>query len=107
MFAKTPSRVRDGDKRVAGRNGREEYFPDEDSKICPKGKSMIFFKKGDTKNWVNGHTWWFEELCWSLRWTDWPPPPPPQVVNAPQLLAAGNSIVTVVLNCSITQVELL
>ena len=28
VSSKSPSRVRDGDKGVAGRNGREEYFPD-------------------------------------------------------------------------------
>ena len=48
--SKSPSRVRDGDEGVAGRNGREYCFPDEGSLICPPGKSMIFHKKETEKN---------------------------------------------------------
>ena len=34
-----------GDEGVARRNGREWCFPDEESLICPPGKSMSFQKK--------------------------------------------------------------
>ena len=40
-----PSRVRDGDERVAGRNVRQKRFHAEESLICPPGKSMIFHKE--------------------------------------------------------------
>ena len=33
----SPSRVRDGDEGVAGKNGREQCFPNEGSLICPTG----------------------------------------------------------------------
>ena len=39
---KSPSRVRDGDEGVAGRNGREKYFPQ---------RGVIdYFQKGNRKN---------------------------------------------------------
>ena len=38
---KSPSRVRDRDEGVAGRNGREKCFPDEGSLICPESKIEI------------------------------------------------------------------
>ena len=41
---KSPSRDRDGDEGVAGRNGRELCFPDKRSLICPPGKPMISYK---------------------------------------------------------------
>ena len=37
VSSKGPSGVQDGDEGVAGRNGREKYFPDEGSLICPPG----------------------------------------------------------------------
>ena len=40
--SKSPSRVWDGDKGVAGRIGREKYIHEEGSLFCPPGKSMIF-----------------------------------------------------------------
>ena len=49
VSSKSPSRVRDRDKGVAGRNRREKYFPYEGSLIYPPGKSMIFYKKGNKK----------------------------------------------------------
>ena len=49
VCSKSPSRVRDGDERVAGRNGREKYFPDKESLICPPGKSMNYHKKETEK----------------------------------------------------------
>ena len=57
VSSKSPSRVRDGDEGVAGRNGREYCFPDEGSLICPPGKSMSFYKKETGKNWLSGQTW--------------------------------------------------
>ena len=56
VSSKSPSRVRDRDEGVAGRNGREKYFPSEESLIFPPGKSMIFYKKVTDKNWVGGLT---------------------------------------------------
>ena len=56
VSSKSLSRVQGGDKGVAGRKGREKYFPDEGSLICPPGKAMIFHKK-DTKKWVSDSTW--------------------------------------------------
>ena len=50
VSSKSPSRVRDGDEGAAGRNAREQCFPDEGSLICPPGKSMIFDKKETEKN---------------------------------------------------------
>ena len=50
VSSKSPSRVRDGDEEVAGRNGREYCSPNEGSLICPPGKSMIFHKKETEKN---------------------------------------------------------
>ena len=50
------SNARDGDEGVAGRNGRDQCFPDEGSLICPPGKSMSFHKKETEKNWVSGQT---------------------------------------------------
>ena len=44
VSSKSPSRVRDGYERVAGRNGREKYFPNKLSLFCPLGKPMIFYK---------------------------------------------------------------
>ena len=41
VSSNSPSRARDGDKEVAGRNGREECFPDEGS--------LIFYKKETEK----------------------------------------------------------
>ena len=49
VSSKSPSRVRDRDEGVAGRNGREQCFPDEGSLICPPGKSMSFHKKETEK----------------------------------------------------------
>ena len=49
VSSKKPSRVQDGDEGVAGRNYREERFSDEESLICPPGKSMIFYKKKTEK----------------------------------------------------------
>ena len=49
---KSPSRVRDGEEGVAGRSGKEEWYPDEGSLICPPGKSMILYKKGNRKKIV-------------------------------------------------------
>ena len=49
IFSKSPSRVWDRDEGVAGRNGREKYFPEEGSLICFPGKSMIFYKKKTEK----------------------------------------------------------
>ena len=46
VSSKSPSMVRDGDEGVAGRNGREKYFPDEGSLICLPGKSIIFYLSG-------------------------------------------------------------
>ena len=40
---KSPARARVGDEGVAGRNGREKYFPERE------GKSMIFLQKGNRK----------------------------------------------------------
>ena len=51
---KSPSRVQDGDKEVAGSYGREKYFPNEGSLICPPGKSMIFLEKKNRKKLVAG-----------------------------------------------------
>ena len=45
VSSKSPSRVRDGDEGVAGRKGREKYFSDKGSLICPPGKSMMFYTK--------------------------------------------------------------
>ena len=45
VSSKRPSRVRVGDEGVAGRNGREKYFPGEGSMICPPSKAMIFYYK--------------------------------------------------------------
>ena len=42
---KSPSRVRDRDKGVAGRNGREKYFPDEG----PGGQINDFLKEKKQK----------------------------------------------------------
>ena len=47
--SESPSRVRDGDKGVAGRNGREKCFTVKGSLICPPGKSMIFHKEETEK----------------------------------------------------------
>ena len=47
--SKSLSRVTDGDERVAVRNRREKYFPDEGSLICPSGRSMILYKKETEK----------------------------------------------------------
>ena len=49
VSSKSPSRVRDRDERVAGRDYRKWCFPDEGSLICPPGKSMIFYKKETRK----------------------------------------------------------
>ena len=57
VSSKSPSRVRDGDEGVAGRNVRELCFPDEGSLICPPGKSMSCHKKETEKYWVSVHTW--------------------------------------------------
>ena len=40
VSSKSPSRVRDGDEGVAGRNKREQRFPNEGSLICPPGNAM-------------------------------------------------------------------
>ena len=45
VCSKSPSRVRDRDKGVAGRNRREKYFPEDGSLICSPGKSLIFYTK--------------------------------------------------------------
>ena len=45
VSSKSPSRVRDRDEGVGGRNGREESLTDEGSLICPPCKSMIFHEK--------------------------------------------------------------
>ena len=45
VSSKSPSRFRDGDEEVAGRNGRNWFSPDEGSLIFLEGKSMIFYKK--------------------------------------------------------------
>ena len=45
VSSKSPSRVRNRDEGVAGRNGREKRFPDEGSLICPPGKIVIFHTK--------------------------------------------------------------
>ena len=50
VSSKSPSRVRVGDKGVAGRNYKEQCFPDEGSLICPPGKSMSFHKKETEKS---------------------------------------------------------
>ena len=42
---KSPSRVIDRDKGVAGRNKREKYFPDKGSLTFSPGKSKIFTKR--------------------------------------------------------------
>ena len=49
VSSKSPSRVRDRDKGVAGRNEREYQFPTEGSLICLPGKSMTFYKKETEK----------------------------------------------------------
>ena len=49
VSSKSPSRVRDGDEGVAGRNGQKLCFPDEGSLIYPPGKSMFFYKKETEK----------------------------------------------------------
>ena len=46
---KSPSRVQDRDEGVAGRKGKEKYFLNEGSLICPPGKSTIFYKKETEK----------------------------------------------------------
>ena len=51
--SKSPWRVRDRDKAVAGRNGRKKYF--QGLLNWPPGKSMIF-TKSKQKNWVSGQT---------------------------------------------------
>ena len=38
VSSKNPSKVQDGDEGVAGREGREKYFLDKGSFICPPGK---------------------------------------------------------------------
>ena len=38
VSSKSSSEVPDGDEGVAGRNGREKYFPEKWSLICPKGR---------------------------------------------------------------------
>ena len=50
------SRLWDGDKVVSGRNGRETYFPEKRSLICPRHINE-FLQKGNRKNWVSGQTW--------------------------------------------------
>ena len=46
VSSKSPSRVRECDAGVAGRNEREKYFPQYDGSLnYPPGKSMIFFIK--------------------------------------------------------------
>ena len=49
LSSQSPSRVRDRDKVVAGRNWREKFSPDKWSLICLSGKSMIFLKKRETE----------------------------------------------------------
>ena len=49
VHSKSPSKVRDLDVGVAGRNGREKCFLDKGSLICPPGKSIFFCKK-ETEN---------------------------------------------------------
>ena len=44
VSSKIPSRVREGDEGVAGKNNREKYFLDKRSLFCPPGKSMIFYQ---------------------------------------------------------------
>ena len=56
VSSKSPSRVRDGDEGVAGRNGREKCFTDEGSLICPPDKSKIFFTKWKQKKTVRSCT---------------------------------------------------
>ena len=41
--ARGESRVQDGDKGVAGRNGREKAFPNEESLIFSKRKQLLPF----------------------------------------------------------------
>ena len=56
-------RVRDGDEWVAGRNGREQCFPNEGSLICPPGKSMICYEKETEKNELVARP--------ETEWTSW------------------------------------
>ena len=53
---KSPSRVWDGDEGVAGRNGRENYFPDEGSVICPdlptRQINDFFYLSGHPNIWL-------------------------------------------------------
>ena len=53
VISKRSSRVWGRDKGVARRNGRWKCFPDEDSKICPRGKSMIFYLSGLPNIWLH------------------------------------------------------
>ena len=49
VSSKSPSRVWNGDEAVAGRNRRDQYFPNKGSLICLPGKSMIFYRSGPLK----------------------------------------------------------
>ena len=49
MSVISPSRVRDGDKVVAERIGREKYFPGEGSLIALKANRRFFSQKKETE----------------------------------------------------------
>ena len=49
VSSKNPSRVRDGDEGVAGRNRREKHIPAEGSLICPQANQLFCTKRKQKK----------------------------------------------------------
>ena len=50
--SKSPSRVRDRDEGVAGRNGREKCFPDKGSLICPPAQCKVHACSSLKSAWI-------------------------------------------------------
>ena len=69
---KSPSRVRDNGEGVAGRNEREQYFPQRGVIDFPSRQINDFFCKKETeKNWISGHTWRHPTSWVTGAWTTW------------------------------------
>ena len=56
VSAQKALQARDGEKGVAGRNGREEYFPDEGLIDLPSSQLNDFVEKENRKKRVSGLT---------------------------------------------------